>query len=236
MTLEQDYKMAAHAARKSARETLIAFRNARRSARSGAARRPSQPAKSEGNETVLAPESLFQMTSDAPEEPATCEVTPSENTEAIVGTAPTEGAESVKVAPPSGSGGTVSNMQQEPAPISDATMPAAADSEPSPLDATEAHVEEQIKASDTVQEDDSPEEKSLNSDVATVDLNSDLFELPGAGAGMIWMFNECGIHSMADLAMADQAELTQRLGVVGRILNVEPWMAFAREARMANGG
>lgn len=62
-----------------------------------------------------------------------------------------------------------------------------------------------------------------------VDPNSDLFDLPAAGPGMIWMFHQCGILSLADLASANATEVSSKLGVVGHILNVEPWIAFARE-------
>lgn len=57
----------------------------------------------------------------------------------------------------------------------------------------------------------------------------DLEILPGAGPGLIWMLNQCGISSLAELADAEPAVLTRDLGVVGQILNVETWIAFAKK-------
>lgn len=57
---------------------------------------------------------------------------------------------------------------------------------------------------------------------------SDLASLPGAGEGMVLLLNQCGIHSLADLARADPAELSQHLGIVGQILDVTPWIDYAR--------
>ncbi|MEM9425103.1 MAG: hypothetical protein AAGA06_00220 [Pseudomonadota bacterium] len=70
---------------------------------------------------------------------------------------------------------------------------------------------------------------TASEDIARVDPNSDLFSLPGAGAGMVWMFHQCGIRSLEDLAQANADDLASRLGVVGHIINMEPWIAFARE-------
>ena len=56
----------------------------------------------------------------------------------------------------------------------------------------------------------------------------DLYSLPGAGPGLVWMLNQCGVFSLADLAKADPAQLSTSLGVVGQILNVEQWIAFAK--------
>lgn len=58
---------------------------------------------------------------------------------------------------------------------------------------------------------------------------SDLHKLPGAGAGLVWVLQQCGVVSLRDLAAADADALSERLGVVGRLLNVRPWIDFARE-------
>ena len=68
-------------------------------------------------------------------------------------------------------------------------------------------------------------------DTAVVPSNTDLFRLPGAGAGMVWMFQQCGIHSLSDLAQADARELSIQLGIVGHILNIKPWIEFAEETQ-----
>ncbi|MFK7837192.1 MAG: hypothetical protein AB8B60_13320 [Sulfitobacter sp.] len=56
---------------------------------------------------------------------------------------------------------------------------------------------------------------------------SDLEKLPGAGPGLIWMLNQCGVMTLDDLAAKDPAELSPKLGVVGLILDVERWIAIA---------
>ena len=60
------------------------------------------------------------------------------------------------------------------------------------------------------------------------DPTSDLACLPGAGPGLIWMLNACDVHSLSDLAAEDPAELTEKLGVVGPIINVEHWVTLAK--------
>lgn len=63
---------------------------------------------------------------------------------------------------------------------------------------------------------------------ATLSENSDLHGLPGAGPGLIWMLETCGIRSLADLAAADVTQLTADMGLVARILDLNYWIAFAR--------
>lgn len=59
---------------------------------------------------------------------------------------------------------------------------------------------------------------------------TDLDRLPGAGMGLLWMLNRCGIATLADLAAADPARLRTELGLVGDLLNLSDWIDFAREA------
>jgi predicted flap endonuclease-1-like 5' DNA nuclease len=56
----------------------------------------------------------------------------------------------------------------------------------------------------------------------------DLSSLPGAGPGLIWMLQKCGIASMQDLAGADPAMLVPRLGLVGKMVNVQSWQRYAQ--------
>lgn len=56
----------------------------------------------------------------------------------------------------------------------------------------------------------------------------DLALLPGAGPGLIWMLNKCGIFCLEDMACADAATLTPKLGLVGQIVNVPAWLRFAQ--------
>jgi hypothetical protein len=57
----------------------------------------------------------------------------------------------------------------------------------------------------------------------------DLGKLPGAGPGLIWMLGQCGVSSLADLALCDNDELSERLGVVGELLDVQQWIRFAQD-------
>jgi len=57
---------------------------------------------------------------------------------------------------------------------------------------------------------------------------SDLYSLPGAGPGLIWILQQCGINTMNDLANCDSSTLTFKLGLVGQILDVDAWLCFAR--------
>lgn len=63
--------------------------------------------------------------------------------------------------------------------------------------------------------------------VTPLDIDTDLSRLPGAGVGLIWMLQRCNIHSLSDLAAADVDALSEKLGLVGQILNVQAWIDFA---------
>lgn len=60
--------------------------------------------------------------------------------------------------------------------------------------------------------------------------DSDLFALPGAGIGLVWMLNTAGVRSLRDLADADGPQLTRDLGLIGQIMDVGDWIVFARKA------
>lgn len=57
---------------------------------------------------------------------------------------------------------------------------------------------------------------------------SDLFLLPGAGPGLVWLLGECGIRSMGELAAADAERLAGRMGVIGELLDLDHWIDLAR--------
>ena len=57
---------------------------------------------------------------------------------------------------------------------------------------------------------------------------SDLADLPGAGPGLVWLLQECGVSSMAELATVDATELAGKLGLVGQLLDLNHWIAHAR--------
>ncbi len=66
--------------------------------------------------------------------------------------------------------------------------------------------------------------------VGEIDLAaSDLNRLPGAGVGLVWLLSQCGIRSLADLAAADGPELSRELGLIGQLVDVDSWIAFAAD-------
>lgn len=67
---------------------------------------------------------------------------------------------------------------------------------------------------------------------STVSADSDLFRLPGAGSGLVWMLEQAGIGSLDDLARADVARLEADLGLVGQLLDVAGWVDFAATHRV----
>lgn len=58
---------------------------------------------------------------------------------------------------------------------------------------------------------------------------SDLHDLPGAGSGLVWLLNGAEITTLADLSRADAAGLATQLGRIGELLDLEYWIAIARE-------
>jgi len=58
---------------------------------------------------------------------------------------------------------------------------------------------------------------------------SDLTELPGAGPGLVWMLEQCGVRSLEAMAQADPEALTARMGLVGEMLDLSSWVAHAAE-------
>lgn len=106
----------------------------------------------------------------------------------------------------------------------------ATDAEPSPPspdteagDDTDAALSEEAG---TGVSDDDPNPDAQDPD--GVDERSDLFELPGAGPGLVWMLQTSGINTMADLAEADAELLLEKLGLVGEILNIGFWTDHAK--------
>lgn len=63
--------------------------------------------------------------------------------------------------------------------------------------------------------------------------DTDLCQLPGAGDGLVWLLQQKGIHSLADLAQADAAALATRLELVGKLIDLDGWIAFARARNRA---
>ncbi len=58
--------------------------------------------------------------------------------------------------------------------------------------------------------------------------SSDLHALPGIGTGLVWLLHANGISSLAELAEAEADSLSDRLGLVGRLIDLRSWMETAR--------
>lgn len=58
--------------------------------------------------------------------------------------------------------------------------------------------------------------------------DSELASLPGAGPGLVWALQKCGVHSMKDLAESDPEILTQRLNLIGQLLDLKGWIRMAQ--------
>lgn len=85
-----------------------------------------------------------------------------------------------------------------------------------------------VEAEPTAETSLEPTEQAQTEQPVKVDLEaSDLNRLPGAGPGLVWMLHQCGVRSLADLAVSEPAELSPKLGVVGQILDVSKWVDFA---------
>lgn len=234
MTGERNFREEARSARLAARRTLLAYREARRRSRGTGAVDPDDlgpgAARAEDG-TAIGPESFFAMP------PTTAGAVRDPTVEPSARQASEGAGETSRDAPetPTTASSRGASAEEAAIDVSD-TASSAAEAQPAVLDAPDG-VADPGTAQGPVDEpqDDDPlagaDAEAQPTGLATVDPASDLFGLPGAGAGMISMFHQCGIRSLDDLAKADSRDLSLRLGVVGHILNVEPWIVFARENR-----
>lgn len=88
-----------------------------------------------------------------------------------------------------------------------------------------------VLPTDGIEEELSDDPQPADPTPASADQQSgDLDQLPGAGPGLVWMLNQCGITTLAELAQADATQLSTDLGIVGQILDVAQWIAFAQDA------
>lgn len=69
-------------------------------------------------------------------------------------------------------------------------------------------------------------EAKAATDAATLSVGM----VPSLGPGMVWRLNQLGLRTLADLAAADAEDLRVKLGKLGRMVNVEQWIAHARAA------
>ena len=77
-----------------------------------------------------------------------------------------------------------------------------------------------------------PEDEATSAAIIqTATAPTDLSELPGIGNGLVWLLQDAGVETMADLAAADPDDLTAKLGLVGELINIESWIQFAAGRR-----
>lgn len=115
------------------------------------------------------------------------------------------------------------------APIEDSPEPVPEVPAVAPVPAAAAAMAPALGTPDPVVQETAPSDP-VAPETSTPERALDLARLPGAGPGLIWMLNECEIHSLSDLAAADCTDLTARMGLAGRILDLGGWIAFARAA------
>lgn len=115
------------------------------------------------------------------------------------------------------------------APIEDSPEPEPEATAVAPVPAAAAAVAPAPGTPDPAVREIAPSDRAAP-ETSAPDRALDLARLPGAGPGLIWMLNECEIHSLSDLAAADCTDLTARMGLAGRILDLGGWIAFARAA------
>jgi predicted flap endonuclease-1-like 5' DNA nuclease len=51
-----------------------------------------------------------------------------------------------------------------------------------------------------------------------------LSNLPGSGPGLIWILNNAGILSLEDLAAAEKSDLSNKMGLIGKIIDLDFWI------------
>jgi predicted flap endonuclease-1-like 5' DNA nuclease len=61
-----------------------------------------------------------------------------------------------------------------------------------------------------------------------VEETSNLSEIPGIGPGLVWMLREAGVGTLEDLARAEASDLARKLGTIGRLLDLDWFIDFAR--------
>jgi predicted flap endonuclease-1-like 5' DNA nuclease len=52
--------------------------------------------------------------------------------------------------------------------------------------------------------------------------------VPTLGPGMVWRLNQLGVTTLGDLAAQDAEGLKRQLGRLGRMVNVEQWITYAK--------
>ncbi|MBY0447442.1 MAG: hypothetical protein K2P95_02030 [Hyphomonadaceae bacterium] len=74
-----------------------------------------------------------------------------------------------------------------------------------------------------------PAPKAAPARAARAGASLSLHLLPGVGPGLIWLLNEQGVGSLDDLAAREPEDLRALLGLLGPFVDIDSWIAFARE-------
>lgn len=234
MASERNYRNEAVSARRAARDTLRSLREARRQSKVRA-QKTASPKKTGGQGSLIEPDAFFSI-SPGPSEPfpedADQHDEPASETAASIDDAAdaATGPEADDVADFEDHD-TAGDEDEAADDLAESSAEAVAGDAGELGDAADPGDADMADAGEADEQDgpDAPESPGAE-DLNAADPNSDLFDLPGAGAGIVWMFHQCGIRTLSDLAQADAQELSAKLGVVGHILNIQPWISYAREA------
>jgi hypothetical protein len=65
---------------------------------------------------------------------------------------------------------------------------------------------------------------------ATAHAQQSVSSVPTLGPGMVWRLNQLGVATLGDLAAQDSDALKRQLGRLGRMVNVDQWIAYAKGA------
>lgn len=223
MTMNDDYRSRAKVVRQAAREHLYAIRKARLAR--------TDPSAAAGRAIAL-PHSAFVAAEELPfpvspelAEYATEPIVPCESVD-VASTSDTAGEHmavagtlepgGVSPPPPRKKPRKAQKRDASPAPSAGTAVP-----EILPAPAND-------KDQDATPSQDAPAQIEPRIDAESPTASEDLLMLPGAGEGLVWMLGQCGVSSLADLAACNPSELGRQLGLVGKILNVDSWVEFAR--------
>ena len=218
MASERNYRAEANAARKAARDKLIAFREARRQSRAPSAN-PTRQQSASAENTSIAPDTLFDMSATDASDDTPMNPSPEATKGAVAQLEELDTSES------DDQSDGVEDEGADGTPTERVSAGDGGSATSDPQEETQAN-----SASEDVDDAPGPPHDNSTAGAAMVPSDSDLFRLPGAGAGIVWILQQCGVHSLSDLAQTDADELSAKLGVVGHILNIKPWIKFAEEA------
>ena len=107
---------------------------------------------------------------------------------------------------------------------SDAGVQSLADMDPVAPQAEAASLEMSAESAET---DAAPTEAEPDPTPTSAEPAGDLATLPDLGPGLIWLLGKAGVDSVAALRDADPDALAEKLGIVGRLVDVRALKALA---------